>query len=156
SHSQVRRGIPPHRRPDPISPGPPPPLPPSQPRSPPEPRTKALRPEPLTSFYGSCRKFPNSRGRVCRGSKWSPRHRVRDRPFSMAGAVMFDGGILRSISLQALLIATIIQGMTADARSLASSALLQRLVADRAEGPCGAHDERWPTNERSWPSRRHD
>jgi hypothetical protein len=66
---------------------------------------------------------------------------------------MFDGRTLRSISLRALLIATIIQGMTADARDLASSSLLQRLVRDPATRPCDVHDDQLPNGDESMPSR---
>jgi hypothetical protein len=54
---------------------------------------------------------------------------------------MLDGGTLRSIGLRALMIATTIEGMTANARDLASSTLLQRLARDPAARPCDAHDD---------------
>jgi hypothetical protein len=69
---------------------------------------------------------------------------------------MLDGGTLRSIGLRALMIATTIQGMTADARDLASSTLLQRLARDPAARPCDAHDDQLPNGGGSTPSRDDD
>jgi hypothetical protein len=69
---------------------------------------------------------------------------------------MFEGRTLRSISLQALLIATIIQGMTADARDLASPFLLQRLVPDPAAGPRDARGAQLPTDDGAGRSRDRD
>ena len=66
---------------------------------------------------------------------------------------MIGGCRLRSVCLHALLIASIIQGMTADTRKLASPFLLQRLVLDPAADPCDAHDDRLRTDEGSVPSR---
>ncbi|HZW32660.1 MAG TPA: hypothetical protein VFF52_18250 [Isosphaeraceae bacterium] len=69
---------------------------------------------------------------------------------------MFEARTLRSISIQALLIVTIIQGMTADVRDLASPFLLRRLVPELATGPCEARGLPSPIDEGSGPSRNRD
>jgi hypothetical protein len=51
------------------------------------------------------------------------------------------------------LLATIIQGMTAESYSLGSPALLQRLAASLAEGPCGVPDEHSPSEDATGPFR---
>jgi hypothetical protein len=66
---------------------------------------------------------------------------------------MVEGRRPRTIGLHALLIATIIQGMTAESYSLASPALLHRLAASLADGPCGVPDERSPSEDASGPFR---